>query len=220
MRNTTELVIFDWDGTLIDSAGEIVSAMQGAIAKLGFPQRSYEQISRLIGLGLVEAFDRLFPELGEEALEQLVDHYRQLFGTTPRVYGTPFPGAETLLDGLHQDGFTLAVATGKSRRGLDRALEHTGWSSRFALSRCADETASKPDPLMLDQILTHAAVEPGCAVMIGDTTYDMEMARRAGVPAIGVAWGVHEVDELRDAGAHAVASSPEELAAAVRGGGA
>ena len=199
-----ELVIFDWDGTLLDSAGEIVSAMQDSIAALGLAPRTDRDLRRLIGLGLQDAFSRLYPELDAAALQELLQAYRQRYGTTPRVYGEAFPGVEDSLHALRGRGHHLAVATGKSRRGLDRAITATGWADHFTASRCADETAGKPDPLMLEELLSELELAPEQALMVGDTTYDMEMARRAGMDAIGVAWGVHERHELDEAGARIV----------------
>ncbi len=199
-----QLVIFDWDGTLIDSAAEIVHAMQLAIAETGLDPRRDEQIRRLIGLGLQDVFLRLYPELGAPDMQALGASYRRLFGSTPRVYGQAFAGVADELQQLRSAGFSLAVATGKSRRGLDRALADVGWGEHFHATRCADETASKPDPLMLEELLWELQVEPGQALMVGDTSYDMEMARRAGVDAVGVSWGVHPDHELTDAGAQRV----------------
>ncbi len=199
--NRYELIIFDWDGTLLDSAGEIVAAMQQATAALGLPVRRDDELRRMIGLGLQDAFFRLYPELDEEAMEALLQGYRQLYGSTPRVYGEAFPGVAESLDELRGQGMRLAVATGKSRRGLDRALTAVGWERHFVATRCADETAGKPDPLMLEELLWELDLEAEQALMVGDTTYDMEMARRAGMDAVGVAWGVHEQQELTQAGA-------------------
>ncbi len=199
--NRYELIIFDWDGTLLDSAGEIVAAMQQAVASLGLEPRSDAQLRRMIGLGLQDAFFRLYPDLDAEAMEALLQSYRQLYGSTPRVYGEAFPGVANSLDDLRGRGMRLAVATGKSRRGLDRALTAVGWEQHFVATRCADETAGKPDPLMLEELLWELDLVAEQALMVGDTTYDMEMARRAGMDAVGVGWGVHERQELAQAGA-------------------
>ncbi len=199
-----ELVIFDWDGTLMDSAAQIVAAMQQAIVQLGLPPRSDAALSRLIGLGLEDAFYRLYPELDEARLQELSGHYRRLYGAQPGVYGQAFPGVHEELNRLSTQRRHLAVATGKSRRGLDRALAATGWQARFQATRCADETATKPDPRMVEELLWELGVAPEQALMVGDTSYDMEMARRAGVEAVGVAWGVHAQEELHQAGASTV----------------
>ncbi len=211
MTRNIELLIFDWDGTLIDSEAEIVAAMSGAIAELGLPSRTPQQMRRMIGLGLFEAFEGLFPELGEARIREALRSYKRRFGMSPRIFGTPFPGVVETLATLRATGFELAVATGKSRAGLDRALLAAEWHGHFRITRCADETASKPDPLMLEEILLATATEPHRALMIGDTTYDMEMAQRAGVPAVGVACGVHELDEMRAAGALDVLDGVHQL---------
>jgi phosphoglycolate phosphatase len=199
-----QLVIFDWDGTLMDSAAQIVASMQASIVGLGLPARSDETLRRLIGLSLEDAFTRLYPGLGANDLMQLAMSYRRLFGSTPRVYGEVFPGVEQVLVDLSEQGRRLAVATGKSRRGLDKALAAMAWEQRFCATRCADETAGKPDPRMLGELLRELNIEPARALMVGDTSYDMDMARRAGMDAVGVTWGVHEHADLEDAGANVV----------------
>jgi phosphoglycolate phosphatase len=211
MTRTYDLIVFDWDGTLMDSAGHIVSAMQHAIRGLGLPARSDTQLSDLIGLGLNDAFARLYPELNTEATLKLLSQYRQHFLNPPVPGSTLFVGVQETLQHLHAAGYRLAVATGKSRRGLDRALDETGLRSLFVTSRCADECASKPDPQMLEEILYECNVESARALMVGDTEYDMAMARSAGVPALGVAWGVHGIDRLLSAGASVVLPSVPDL---------
>lgn len=202
-----QLIIFDWDGTLMDSAGEIVAAMQQSIARMKLPPRDDQALRRLIGLGLEDAFRRLYPDMTSSDLATLMAAYRRHYGGTPRVYGELFPGVEAELDQLARQQRRLAVATGKSRAGLDKALDAIGWHGRFHATRCADETRSKPHPLMLEELLDELRLHPQQALMVGDTSYDMEMARSAGVDALGVAWGVHEEDELRDAGAQDVVAA-------------
>ncbi len=194
-----ELLIFDWDGTLADSAGAIVSRMQEAIAALGLPARSDRQIAELIGLGLDDALARLFPELEPAHAASLIADYGRRYRELPP--DRLFKGVIETLTQLQTAGYQLAVATGKSRRGLARALEQTGLHAYFCASRCADETAAKPDPCMLNELLLATATEPEQALMIGDTEYDMAMARAAGIPALGVACGVHDTGRLRTAGA-------------------
>lgn len=206
-----KLVVFDWDGTLMDSAGDIVEAIQQSIAAMQLPQRDDRSVRRMIGLGLEDAFTRLFPEIERSALLQVAQEYRRRFGERPRVYGQVFPGVEAMLDELAGSHRQLAVATGKSRRGLDKALAATGWQARFVATRCADETEPKPSPRMLHELLDELQLAPQQALMIGDTTYDMEMARQAGMDAVAVAWGVHEVDELAEAGALSVLESLNQL---------
>lgn len=206
-----DLIVFDWDGTLMDSAGHIVAAMQRAIRGLGLPARSDTQLSELIGLGLNDAFARLYPELNTAATLELLSQYRQHFLNPPVPEAILFSGVQETLRQLHTAGYRLAVATGKSRRGLDRAMTETQLSALFAASRCADECASKPDPQMLEEILLECGVEPARTLMVGDTEYDMAMARSAGVPALGVACGVHAAERLVSAGACAVLPAVPDL---------
>lgn len=198
-----ELIVFDWDGTIMDSAAEIVGAMQQAIADLGLPERPPEAMRELIGLGLDDVLARLFPELETRRVRELLMAYRARY-TAPGPGSTLFAGVHDTLTVLRESGHTLAVATGKSRRGLDRGLAETGLGRFFRISRCADETVPKPAPDMLEDILLRTATEPGRALMVGDTEYDMAMAAAAGVPAVGVACGVHDPGRLHKAGALAV----------------
>lgn len=199
-RTLFDLVVFDWDGTIMDSAGEIVGAMQRAIADLGLPERSPEAMRELIGLGIDDVLERLFPELETRRVKALLTAYRSRYTAVGSGSGV-FPGVEETLISLREAGCTLAVATGKSRRGLDRGLAETGLERFFRISRCADESTPKPAPDMLEEILLHTATEPGRALMVGDTEFDMAMAAAAGVPAVGVACGVHEPGRLYTAGA-------------------
>jgi phosphoglycolate phosphatase len=199
------LLIFDWDGTLADSAAQIVGAMQAAILGLGLPPREDAAIRELIGLGLNEGLQRLYPELELQALRALLDGYRAKWLAEGAGEAPLFAGALAALQELHGVGFRLAIATGKSRRGLDRSLAHHSELARLLInSRCADESASKPDPLMLRQLLDEEGIEPEQALMIGDTEYDMAMARAIGMPGLGVACGVHEAGRLLRSGAHGV----------------
>ncbi len=195
MQQNIELVIFDWDGTLIDSQANIVQCLQWMINDLDLPARTENQLSNIIGLGLYEALNTLFPEYDSQAYQHMVDRYRYHFlSSDPSL---PFPGAEDVLSYLANNSYLLAVATGKGRQGLDKALDHTGFRQWFHATRCADETRSKPHPLMLEEILDELGVDPQRAVMIGDTEYDLQMANNAGVHAIGVSYGVHDVDRLQ-----------------------
>jgi phosphoglycolate phosphatase len=199
------LLIFDWDGTLADSAGPIVAAMQGAIAALNLPPREDEAIRELIGLGLTDALARLYPELDTPELLRLLAQYRHRVPAALAHEAPLFPGVRQTLEILHAQGYLLAVATGKSRRGMERSLRaHPYLQNLLVGSRCADETASKPDPAMLHELLEQTAVTASQALMIGDTEYDMAMAAAIGMPALGVACGVHAPLRLRAAGARAV----------------
>ena len=199
-----DLLIWDWDGTLADSAGQIVSTMQQAIAALGLPPREDHQISELIGLGFSDSLSLLFPQMNPATVVQLMREYRERAPST--AYAAPlFAGAADGLAALHGAGYRLAVATGKPRIGLQRSLAaHAQLAPLFLTTRCADETANKPDPLMLREILAETGVAPERALMIGDTEYDVAMARSIGVPALGVACGVHDAGRQLRAGAVAV----------------
>lgn len=189
-------VIFDWDGTLVDSVEHIATSLSQAAESVGLPVRTVAAYKDIIGLGMVEALEKLYPGITRADMNAIRKHYAEFFFSDPVLPSSIFPGVDELLGGLGVKGAQLAVATGKSRRGLDRALRTSGLGARFAITRCADETRSKPDPLMLREILNHFGLQPDQAVMIGDTVYDMDMAARAGVPAIGVTWGVHDADQL------------------------
>lgn len=201
MKPVYELLIFDWDGTLADSEAVIVQAMQTAIAELSLPARGVAAIRDIIGLGLAEAVQHLYPRLPDVTLRELASIYQHTYLTATTRPVPLFPGTAETLATLRQAGYRLAVATGKSRRGLERALADSDLTAQFAATRCADETLSKPDPLMLRELLTELAVPAPAALMIGDSEYDIEMAARAGVPALAVASGVQAADRLVQSGA-------------------
>ncbi|GAC1625201.1 MAG: HAD-IA family hydrolase [Nevskia sp.] len=206
-----DLLIFDWDGTLADSAGHIVSTMQEAILGLGLPARADRQISELIGLGLADGMQRLYPEIDTPTLLKLLTSYRSK--GPKQVYVAPlFAEAERALRALYLARYRLAIATGKPRAGLAGSLtHHETIAPLFELSRCADETADKPNPLMLEEILAETGIAPERALMIGDTEYDMAMARAIGMPALGVACGVHDAGRLLRAGAARVVEGVHAL---------
>lgn len=192
-----DVVVFDWDGTIIDSVDHIADSLQLAARDLGFPQREREALRHIVGLGMQEALEHLYPGITWEEMTRLREAYAHHFFQHETTADDLFPGMDELLEMLH-GGPRLAVATGKSRPGLDRALESSGLGRYFPLTRCANETASKPDPLMLQQIVTETGVPVERMVMVGDTIYDMEMARRIGMSAIGVTWGVHSAEQLAE----------------------
>ena len=195
--NQFKLLIFDWDGTLSDSVARIASSMQRAASDHQMQVPSYDAVKEIIGLGLTEAATRLFPGVKREQLFALQTSYSQHFRSED---GSPcpfFPGVEETLQHLKQQGYQLAVATGKSRAGLDRVLTSLDMKSFFDSSRCADETISKPHPLMLEQLLEEFDLNPDQAVMVGDTEFDMEMAATINMPRIAVSYGAHHVDRLR-----------------------
>ncbi len=191
-----QLYVFDWDGTLIDSVPRIVSCLRRAAEDLSLTTLSDEEYGDVIGLGLPQAIVRLYPALDPDRAEAYRHHYAEAFVSADGEPSAFFPGALETLEALRSRGHRLAVATGKSRRGLDRVLARHGLSGFFDATRCADETASKPDPLMLQQIVTELGVPASRAVMVGDTEYDLDMAARAGVRSIGVSYGVHPPERL------------------------
>ncbi len=215
----TELIVFDWDGTLMDSEGRIVACLQQAARDIGHEVPSPERAREVIGLGLNQALARLFPQADETEIEELADAYRRHFLSDGLVHSELFAGARELLHNLARADYLLAVATGKSRRGLEKELERTGLGEFFVVTRCADETFSKPHPQMLLDILDHTGQPPESALVVGDTEFDMQMAANAGVPAVGVAHGVHPPERLRQAGALAVLDGLGELEPWLRSSG-
>jgi len=191
-----KLFIFDWDGTLIDSADKIVGAMLASIAELQLEPRSAAQARNIIGLGLPEAVRHLYPELSAAGLKAMQAAYARHFIAADQVPCALFPGALAALEQLRRNGCLLAIATGKNRRGLTRVLGGLGLSDYFDASRCADETQSKPHPQMLHELLAELALPVESAVMVGDTEYDMAMARNAGMARIAVDYGAHAVERL------------------------
>lgn len=190
-------LIFDWDGTLMDSVMHIVASLRHAINALGLESRTEHEMKNIIGLGMREAIYALYPDQQtEEFAARFTAEYRQHF-FTDHAPQQLFDGVCETLGLLQQRGYYLTIATGKSRRGLDQVLTETGVGKFFQYSRCADETRSKPHPQMLHEILQQLNIEPQQALMIGDTEYDMEMARHAGVHPMGVSYGVHEPGRLQ-----------------------
>lgn len=199
MTPTTPLfkaLIFDWDGTLSDSLPRIVSCLQAAAAAVNLPVPSPAAAQDIVGLGLQEALELLFPGIETAQVRLLRESYGGHFRRADREPSPFFAGVLEVLTALKERGFLLAVATGKSRNGLDRALAATGLNGFFDATRCADETAAKPDPAMLLSLLEQFALAPHEALMIGDTTYDMAMAERVGMPRLAVAYGAHDSARL------------------------
>ena len=190
-----DLIVFDWDGTLMDSAAAIVASLQGACRDLGHPVPTDAEARYVIGLGLHDAMRHVLPRIDPSDYPPLLERYRAHY-LLRDVDTTLFDGAAPLVGELRQAGFKLAVATGKSRRGLDRALVATGLAGSFHATRCADEGHPKPHPDMLESLMRALAVTPGQTLMIGDTTHDMAMAQNAGVARIAVGYGAHPRSEL------------------------
>lgn len=196
MKPSLKLLVFDWDGTLMDSEQRIVSCVQKAIRELGAEPRNNAQIRNIIGLGLVEAILALYPDADDRFVATITEAYRVSFLAWDQTPSNLFAGVPEVLEELSQQGYLLAVATGKSRHGLDSVLASTGLSERFHTSRCADETFSKPHPQMLVEIIADLGVEPAETLMIGDTEYDLQMSRNAGTDALAVSYGVHDLPRL------------------------
>ncbi|UUM27812.1 HAD-IA family hydrolase [Acinetobacter colistiniresistens] len=208
MSPNIELVIFDWDGTLFDSVGQIVASLQYAARQFEQPLTD-EAAKSIIGLGLPEVMQILFPQvpdLHQDILQCYADHY--VANSKSDVW---FDGVAELLADLKQQGLKLAVATGKSRKGLDRVLVQTNSLALFDITRAASETKSKPDPLMLQEILTELDVAADRAIMVGDTSYDMEMAQNLKMPRIGVSYGVHSIETLQQYQPLTVAHTVQDL---------
>src|SRR5690349_19695087 len=189
------LLVFDWDGTIIDSARTIADCIRLAAGDLGLDVPTKEQASHVIGLGLHDALRYAVPQLRPEQMSEFVARYRYHFLMREDSMGL-FDGMRELIERLSQMR-TLAIATGKSRRGLDRALEATGLKPYFQASRCADETQPKPHPAMLLELMSEFDVAAAATLMIGDTSHDLEMARAAGVDGVAVAYGAHPENNLR-----------------------
>jgi phosphoglycolate phosphatase len=203
------LLIFDWDGTIIDSASAIAQCIRLAAADLGLQVPSEAQAKHVIGLGLHDALRGTVPDLPPARMPEFVERYREHFRAREDEMGL-FAGMRELIADLSA-GRTLGIATGKSRRGLDRALDATGLRPYFHASRCADETRPKPDPAMLHELIAELGVAAENALMIGDTSHDLEMARAAGVDALAVTYGAHPAEGLIDFGPRGCVGSVAEL---------
>ena len=195
--NPPRLLVFDWDGTLMDSVGTITACTQAVIRELELGELPEQTIRNTIGLGLRETVEVLVPGCDDALFARIIDSYRHHWHLTFRDRPLLFAGVDRMLRGLAEEGYLLAVATGKSRRGLDFAIEQTGLGHLFHSTRTADEAFSKPHPQMLLDILNDLGVRPADALMIGDTTFDLEMARNAGTGGIGVCTGSHCREDLQ-----------------------
>lgn len=191
-----KLIVFDWDGTLMDSEANIVAIMKQAIVDVGVDPRTTQEIRNIIGLGLKEAVEALYPDEGDTKRLAVVERYRYHFLRQDVNATELFDGAVTLLQQLSDAGYFLAVATGKGRRGLDRVLDALDMRKFFHVTRCADETRSKPHPQMLLEIMAFVGVEPQHTLMVGDSEYDMLLAQNAGVSSVAVSYGVHEIERM------------------------
>ncbi len=190
------LLVFDWDGTLADSEAQIIAAMQMAIEEMDAAQRADDDIRNIIGLGLNESVAALCPQMDRDEQHVLAEKYRQHYLLLSVEKIPLFPGVRETLQYLLDQGYLLAVATGKSRRGLDRSLQETGLDEFFHTSRCADESISKPHPQMLQEIMDTLDVGPADALMIGDSEYDLQMAINADIASVAVSYGTQRIERL------------------------
>lgn len=195
-KHTFNLIVFDWDGTLMDSTAAIVKSLQDAALDLDLPMPDRQRAAHVIGLGLRDALETVLPDLPERYYPELVARYRVYFLENSRKTML-FDGVKAMLDDLKQQGHLLAVATGKSRAGLNHAFAETGLQDVFDASRTADETWSKPHPAMLLELTEQLGEPMSSTVMIGDTTHDLQMAINAGASGIAVQYGAHPVEELK-----------------------
>ena len=214
---TARLAIFDCDGTLVDSQANICLCMDETFDRLALVPPAHDAVRQLVGLSLDELVAVLLPDHGDRLRQTVVATYRATFvelHESGRMHHEPlFEGIAALLQDLIADGWRLGVATGKSDRGLARVLQAHGIADRFVTLQTADRHPSKPHPAMIEAAMAVAGASPAKTVMIGDTSFDMMMARVAGVRAIGVAWGYHRREDLFAAGAHDVATHPADIAA-------
>lgn len=217
----TKLAVFDCDGTLVDSGATVCAALAESLSANGVAVPPPQVCRRVIGLSLVEAIAQLTPGLGDEDHRRLAEDYKRAFMAMRaggRVEEPLFDGILELLDALEAGGWLLAVATGKSDRGLRFCLEHHGLQARFISLQTADRHPSKPHPSMVEQAIADAGSTPASTIVVGDTSFDMGMAAAAGARGIGAAWGYHEAAELLAAGAAAIAERPLDILDLVRSG--
>jgi phosphoglycolate phosphatase len=214
-----KLVVFDCDGTIVDSQAGIVLAVEQAFRSLRMIPPPRERVLAVVGLSLPEAFSALAPEAEYATRMELAERYKRAFREAkcdPMELDLLYPQAkETIARLATSERHLLGMATGKSRRGVDRLFEREGWHASFATIQTADDHPSKPHPSMLLQAMLETDVEPARTVMVGDTTYDIEMARAAGTCAVGVAWGYHTTAELTAAGAHCIVQQFSDIPAAL-----
>ena len=214
-----KLLVFDCDGTIVDSQAGIVLSMDHAFRTLGLTAPTRKQTLSVVGLSLPEAFSVLAPDADYDVRRELSERYKSAFRDLDRDPGECeflFPGAKEMIEALaREDGVVLGIATGKSRRGVDRLFAREGWEKHFVTIQTADDHPSKPHPSMLTRAMSETGAARHQTIMIGDTTYDIEMARAANVGALGVTWGYHLPQELEDAGAHLLIHDYEAMPAAL-----
>ncbi|MFI4941570.1 MAG: HAD-IA family hydrolase [Burkholderiales bacterium] len=209
-RKQFDLIVFDWDGTLMDSTATIVKCIQASAKDLGLPVPDNQTAAYVIGLGLADAMQAVLPGVDPKFYPRMVERYRYHYLAQDQKLPL-FEGVRAMLDDLSQQGYFLAVATGKSRVGLNRALDSAKLLSLFDATRCADETFSKPHPAMLQELTREVGQDIRRTVMIGDTTHDLLMAQNAGAAAVAVEYGAHGAAELRALNPQYAAASVKEL---------
>lgn len=217
---TVRLAVFDCDGTLVDGQADICAAMDLAFAEARLGPADHHAVRRIVGLSLPQAIRQLAPSASPEQWDCAIRTYKDAYRTARaqgRLAEPLFDGIPSLVARLRQAGWLLGIATGKSDRGLAACLAMHGLADQFCTLQTADRHPSKPHPAMLEAAMAEALALPAHCAMIGDTSYDMAMARAAGVKPIGVAWGYHTAEELRDAGAQSIARTPAELEALLLG---
>lgn len=197
MTKRYDLIVFDWDGTVMDSTAVIATSIQSACRDLGLTVPTDEAARHVIGMGLAQALQHAVPDAPEHLYQPLADRYRYYFLAQDQTIPLFAGAAETIAE-LHEAGYSLAVATGKSRKGLDRVMDSSGLRDYFHASRTADETFSKPHPAMLQEIMDELGIGAERVLMVGDTTHDLQMAINAGVDAVGMTYGAHPKDQLRE----------------------
>ncbi len=190
-------VIFDWDGTIMNSEARIVDSIQVAAQRCGLPVLPYHQSKQIIGLSLDKAILGLYPQATQEEIDSMAQAYSHSFLEESEIDMQPFEGAREMLEALRSAGVLTAIATGKSRRGLDQVLAETGFADLFDMTRTPVESESKPSPLMLKQILQQFDLEVQDAVMVGDTEFDMQMAQNIDMDRVALSHGVHELERLQ-----------------------
>ncbi|MGZ3278384.1 MAG: HAD-IA family hydrolase [Caulobacteraceae bacterium] len=210
----TKLVVWDVDGTLVDSRQTIFESVKSAFATMGFPEPTYETVRQIVGLKLIEGIHSLLPHLSEAEAERVADGYRAAFGAKvnrPGYVEPLYDGAAETLDRLRAGGWKIAIATGKSRRGVDTIIRMHGWADLFDSTHCSDDGPGKPHPAMVLEAMKALQVGPESTIVVGDTAHDMRMAKAAGAYAQGVSWGFHTIEEVQDGGADHIAHDFAEL---------
>ena len=212
MISEYKLIVFDWDGTLMDSVDHITYCLRKAMHDMAMPDRTDEELQQVIGLGLEEAMIKLVPGRNDAFYEAIVQSYREHWLGSPPGLTRFYEGIPDLLQEIHDEGIPMAIATGKSRRGLDKQLVEENIGHLFAATRCADESVSKPAPDMLHEIMQELSVAASETLMIGDTEYDMQMAQAAGCDSVAVSYGVHDEMRLSNHQPVGLVNTPAQLA--------